>query len=428
MRMCFLALFVFFSQVVIGQNLALKEYLELLKNKNIQLQQSEISIRLAGEKRKVAKADLLPNLGVDASYKRDFTKSYMYLDGQTGDFPSKFKANYKNNIAANLMLEQVLFSPLANANYKLTVLAEQMSELQRTDLSKEILHQGTLLFYQAIYAKESIVALEENKKIAKSQWEQMQSMFEEGFVSEIKVRKSELYYKRSIPVLEAAKRDYSTLINNLKQLAGLPMSTDLNIKGNIAPVKGDIVPLVYDPTLNFNSKIKILDKQLELSGQQIKTAKALRYPSLKAQLGYAYSAADQEFKFDQDNKLWFGQLKLQIPVFAGGRNTAKLKLAKLEKENLQLEKQNSKLKLQSDVENANLKLKYAAQKIDEEKELILLSNKELEVANKQIRLGAITSLELKEIRLELTKAKLGLLNAYLDYRISKLQLEKILQR
>jgi len=154
----------------------------------------------------------------------------------------------------------------------------------------------------------------------------------------------------------------------------------------------------------------------------------LRYPSLKAQLGYAYSAADQEFKFDQDNKLWFGQLKLQIPVFAGGRNTAKLKLAKLEKENLQLEKQNSKLKLQSDVENANLKLKYAAQKIDEEKELILLSNKELEVANKQIRLGAITSLELKEIRLELTKAKLGLLNAYLDYRISKLQLEKILQR
>ena len=425
--MCILALCFFFSQAACGQSLSLNEYLDLLKKKNYQLRQGEISIQLAGEKIKEARADLLPGLSTDASYKRDFTKSYMYLDEGSAEFPSKFKMNYKNNFAANLMAEQVLFSPLGSANYKLSVLAEEMAELQQQDLSKEVLHQGTLLFYQAIYAKESIVVLEENKTIAKSQWNKMKSMFEEGFVSEIQVRKSELYYKRAIPILESVKTDYCTILNSLKQLAGLPISSDLNLKGNIESEDRDLLPKLYDENLNFNSKIKILSKQVEMSNQQIKMAKALKYPSVKAGLGYSYNAADDQFKLNHENKVWFGQLSVQIPIISGGRNTAKIKIAKLEQSRLQLEKENSKLTLRKDIENANLKLRYSLEKIEEEKELICLSEKELSVANEQISLGAITPLEFKEIRLELTKAKLGLLNAQLDHRIANLQLQKILQ-
>lgn len=427
MRMCILTLFFFLSQGLCAQNINLDDYLSLLKKRNIELKQSENSFRLAEEKRKLARADLLPSLGVDANYKRDFTKSYMYLDEKTPGFPTKFKTNYKNNFAANLMAEQVLYSPLATANFKLSVLAKDVVGLQQNDLSKEILHQGTLLFYQAIYARESITTLKENKEIAKSQWDKMKSLFEEGFVSEIQMRKSELYYRRTIPALQSAENSYSTLLNTMKQLAGMSISDELIPEGNIQPEAEETLPLTCDPTLNFNSKIQVLNKQVEMSEQQIKAAKALRYPSLKAGLGYAYSAADDRFKLNQENKVWFGQLSLQIPILSGGRNSAKMRIAKLERDNLQLELDNSRLKLKKEIENAGLNLRYAVQKIEEEKELIRLSEKELSVANEQISLGAITPLEFKEIRLELTKARLGLLNAHLDYRIADIQLKKILQ-
>ena len=58
------------------------------------------------------------------------------------------------------------------------------------------------------------------------------------------------------------------------------------------------------------------------------------------------------------------------------------------------------------------------QKIKEEKEVIQLGERELEIAAEGIKQGVVTPLEWKEIRLGLIESKLSLLNAYLDLRIA----------
>ncbi len=429
MRISILSFFLLVNCSLFGQSLDLNGYLDLLKKENLQLKQSENKIDVSKENVKLAKAELLPGVNSDFSLKRDFTKSYMFLNESTEGLPSKFRTNFKNNIDANIIAEQVLYAPFASANYKLSKLASQESELIREDLTKELIHKGTLLFYQAVYAKESLLVLEKNKLIAKSQWDKMKSLFEEGFVSEIKVQKSELYYKRSLPALQSAQNTYSTVVNNMKYLARIPLSQELVLEGSIA--SPDLLISEQndsDTNLNFNSQIKLLNKQVEMSEQQIKINKTLWQPTVKVGLGYSYSANDNKFKFDQNNKLFYGRLNIQLPIFNGGRNSAKLRVARLEHDNLQLERENSRLLLNNGIENSKLNIRYAIQKIEEENELIRLSEKELSVANEQISLGAITPLEFKEIRLELTKSRLGLLNANLDYRIASLQLQRILQK
>ncbi|TKG94985.1 TolC family protein [Puteibacter caeruleilacunae] len=416
---------------VSGQTLDLEEYLNLVRKENIQLKQSATNVQISKEQSKEARAGLLPSLGANMGYKRDFTKSYMYLnEGGAGaeGLPNKFRTNYNNNVTANLVAEQPLYAPLASANYKLSKLASQAAELQDQDLQKELIHQGTLLFMQAIYAKESIGVLQENSALAKDQMEKMKSLYEEGFVSEIQMRKSELYYKRTKPILQEAENSYATILNNMKQLAGLSGEESIELKGEIACERPSLDALMnYDQSLSLNSKIKLLNKQQEMAKQKVELSKAAWYPSIKTTLGYAYTADDDKWKFKQDNNVVYGQLQVQIPIISGGANSAKLRAAKLERENAIHEMVNSRMKLNKEVDNARLNMSYAQKKIEEEKELIDLSEKEIYVANEQIKLGAITPLEFKEIRLELTKARLGLLNAYLDLHIAQLTIKKILE-
>ena len=425
MRSSILGFFLFISQLVCAQELDLSTYLDLLKRNNIQIRQSENSIKIAGENRKTARGELLPSLGLDASYKRDFTDTYLYINGGLDGFPDKFKTNYKNNIEANLMAEQVLFSPVLSANYKLTKLAEQEAYLRKEDLSKELIHQGSLLFYQALYTRESIAVLKKNQEIAMSQWKQMNALYKEGFVSEIQEKKSQLYYRKTRPLLLSAQNTYAKLLNDLKQLAGIKQSDRLEITGTCS-IHVDLWT-EKDSSLLFNSKLTLLNKQIEMAEQKKKIQQAQWYPSIKAGIGYAFSAADDKFTFEENNRLSFGQLKLQIPIISGGKNRAQVKIAQLESSDLQLEREHTLLQLHKELENAHLNIRYALEKMEEEKELIHLSERELAVAKEQIRLGAITPLEFKEVRLELTKARLELLNAKLDYRIAHLQLQKILQ-
>ena len=122
----------------------------------------------------------------------------------------------------------------------------------------------------------------------------------------------------------------------------------------------------------------------------------------------------------------YGQIGIQIPIYTGGATKAQIQKNIINRESVQLEVQQKKLSLTKDLNNATLDFQNALQKIAEENEVIQLSERELEIAEEGIKLGVVTPLELKEIRLGRTGSKLRLLNAYLDLRIARLKMERIL--
>ena len=412
-----------------AQHLDLDAYLQLLEEKNIVLQQSANQLAVSHQDTRLAKAALLPSIGADITYQRDFTKNYLYLNEEdpTGFFPDRFRTNFNNNFNASIVAEQSIYNPAGMATFKLAKLAEEQVRLTHEDLSKELIRQGTQLFWQAIFTRESLLILEDNKALAKEQWQQMRALFEQGYVSELQVHQSESFYKRTIPQFQSAQNTYEIILNELKALAGLSPESSLELEGEISLSNSELnAAIVKDTSLILNTQMKLLFQQAQMADQQIEVAEAARYPLVKANLGYHFNAQDNAFKFDNNNKLLFGQLAIQVPILTGGYNAAQIQKVKIEQENVLLEIQNKQLELQKELSNAKLNLQTALEKIEEEKEAIQLSEKELTIAGESQKLGLATPFEIKEMRLGLTEAKLRLLNAYLDLQIARLQINRIL--
>ena len=423
----FLFAFLIIAGSIGGQSL--DEYLGLLKNGNILLDQSENQIRASRQDVFLAKAALLPSVGVDFNYQRDFTKSYLFINDEetAAFFGDRFRTNFNNNITLDVIASQSLYDPSAKVAVRLAVLAEELSRLSHDEFSQELVNQAAQLYWQAIFTRESLQVLKENQQLADAQWQQMRDLFAAGYASELQVRQAESFYKRTIPQLESAQNTYQILLNELKTLASLPLDYSLKLEGDVAIPDNEMAAYFpVDTSLVNNPQLKILHRQSSMADQQIKVAEAARFPIVKANLGYNLSAQNDDFSLDNNVNLLYGQIGIQLPLYTGGATKAHIQKSIIDKETAQLEVQQKRLSLKKELRNATLSFHNALQKITEEKEVVQLSKRELEIAEEGIKEGVVTLLELKEIRLGLTGSKLNLLHAYMDLRIARLQIERIL--
>jgi outer membrane protein TolC len=417
-----------FNQLALSQRVDLETYLNQLQHNSSHIKQSKNNIEQAEQDTKMAKAALLPSAGIESSYRRDMNRIYMYISEveSGGLIPNNFPMNFYNNISANAVVQQSIYNPVALANHKLAKLSKEYTELSHFELEDELKRQGTILFFQALYVKESIAVAQQNTDLALQQWNQLQDLFEEGYVSEFQTKQAEIYYKQTLPLLIETEKMHKSLLSELQLLAGESPHNNFDIEGSlkeIAPADNHI-----DSTLDENKTIKLLNKQIAINKQQIQERKAAYLPQLKASVGYQFDAYDDDFKFDNINNLGFAQLTLRIPIASGGFNRAQKQKSLLSLKASQIEKDHKKNELLKELYNSELNLNLASEKIKTEMEVITLSKKELEISEEKIKLGLVTNLELKEIRNALLQSELNLINAYLDYKIAQTNIQKIAEK
>lgn len=409
-----------------GQKVNLTQYLELLKKQNLELKISNNEISSSKEDIRSALSLLLPNISANANYQRDFNKNFLFINNGDEAFgTTKFQTNFNNNINANVIAEQPLFDLTAFSDYKIARLTEEYAALNRDKLSIDMVEQAALLYWRAIYVRESLQVLKENAELAKKQWEQVRELHQKGVVSKLKEKQAENLYKKSIPEITTTENQYKSLMSELKLLANLPQSTSLELTDRLTGLNLIQVPTQLKTNSGQNIQLKIVEKQIQLSNQTIESRKAAWLPTAKAAVGYNFATQDQKFKFTNKNKLFYGMVSISLPLFAGGNKSAQLQKAKIQRETALLKKEQIQSTLAQKLHNAQLNKDNAIQKITLEKESIQLSEKELAISKKSLELGTITLLEYKEARIGLTKSKLALINAYLEYQIAKIRIENI---
>lgn len=109
-----------------------------------------------------------------------------------------------SNLFIMLLLLLIRNNALQNAYMKLSQL----------DQTNEVMKQGTLLFYQTLYIKESLIVFEENSALAWNQFQQVREMFANGLTSEFAMKQSELYYQQTLPDIENTRKTLGNLRGN----------------------------------------------------------------------------------------------------------------------------------------------------------------------------------------------------------------------
>ena len=161
MRTVLILLFVLIPLVGKAQEYSLEQYLEKVERENMSIKKAQNDTKQSGEDVKMARSEYLPSIRANLGYRRDFNGSYMYVNGGdqegTEGLPNKFPVNFKNTLNGALTLEQSIYNAPALANQKIAKLANAYMKLSQLDQTNEVMKQGTLLFYQTLYIKESLI-------------------------------------------------------------------------------------------------------------------------------------------------------------------------------------------------------------------------------------------------------------------------------
>lgn len=430
MRQIFILLFAFVPFIGEAQEYSLEQYLERVKQENVNIKKAQNETRQSREDMKMARSEYLPNISANLGYRRDFNASYMYINGEQEGmegFPSKFPVNFKNTLNGAVTLEQSIYNAPALANRKIAKLANAYTNLLQEDQTNEMVKQGTILFYQLLYAKESLSILEENSALAQNQYRQISEMFTNGLVSEFSMKQSELYYQQTLPDIENARKSVANLMRELRLLANIAEEESFEITGRIE-VPEDTSIKDNNEILPANTlKMEQSLRRVDMAKQEIALSKAAFMPKVTFELGYTLDTYDDKFRFKDRNGVGHGSINVSIPIFSGGYNKSKVRKSRIAYEKSKLEHQDLRDRLEKDYQSLLTDKKVALTQITTNRKMVELANAEIQASEEKLSLGLITNLELRETRISYIQAKLQLLNAALDYQTAIVNIKNLLK-
>ena len=202
---------------------------------------------------------------------------------------------------------------------------------------------------------------------------------------------------------------------------GLRQVTTLEpLEEPLGPPPAEDAAQLVDRALTSRPELLALRAQREAADKFAAAERAARYPVLSA-LGAVGFSPYRDDRLE-DTSATAGVI-LSVPVFTGGRLSARAQEAGLRASAVQQGLSLEEIRLQRDVRIAWLDARTAYRAIDVTQALLDSANRALELADTRYQLGASSIVELSTAQLQQTEAELANANARYDYLVRRSLLE-----
>lgn len=272
------------------------------------------------------------------------------------------------SLQAGLQLNQLIFSQSYLVGLKAAKTSEEFYLLLTQMSEEDILYDLAMNYYNIIgleLQRENIDANMDRlvglEKILKAQYEN--DLAKKVDYNRVKV---------NLTTLEATRDDLEIGIaqskNYLKLLMGIPMTSPLELqREDFVLDLAEVLPSDLNTDLQHRVDLRVLGKQQDLYGLDIKNIRSGYYPSLIGFADVNYNTFSNDFTFLSQSKPWYRGaligLKLEIPIFDGMQKKYRVAQAKVRSMQLdqdilkaseaaQMEHQNAIKKLTSSVTSA----------------------------------------------------------------------------
>ncbi len=420
-------LIILLSNVLSARTYNLKNYLALVEkfSKDLKLAGQEQEMAKVNKKQAISLA--FPKIAAKADYTRNLTDYFMFVDasflGQPGQV-AKFKVKRDNELSANLALQQTLFSPTVGNAITAAKQYQKLTDFIYDASYQAIMNVAKTLFYQTLLAEKFWQVMQSSEQNAHENYDNMKLKFENGVVSEFELLQAEVRWKNAIPETAKAKRNHEMALNNLKNLAGIPIEEPIELDGNfkeIPPMPDRIsLDIILKRRPDYNAQL--WEEKLRQTNVRVKYAAF--FPTLTGTLVYAYSAQSDYWKIEQDNGLLMAGLSVSVPLFTGGYRRSEVQKAKVELTKAQISIDKSKESIYNEISNIYLQLNEAYERITTAEAIIKTAEKAFKIAGNTVQSGLATQLQLKDARVGFDQANMNYYAAVFDYLNAYFQWEK----
>jgi len=376
---------------------------------------------------KEAVAGFFPSVnasGTDVLDKKVFSIEFPSL--VPGQPPTKIKMDFTRaytlalNFSLPLFTGGRLIAGYKTASYNLDATREAIRQSRQ-----ETVLNVKKAFYGYLLARSFVTVAEEGVTLAEKHYANVKNLYEVGMASKFDLLRSEVQLANLKPQLIRARNAIDTAEIGLKMLLGLDLAQPVEFKGELTfqAVESDVDENISQ-ALTHRPEINQIEYQKLMAAEMVKLNKGAYLPTVA--IGGAYNYWSNVLNLNRSNWESYYQvnLVLNIPLFNGFANSAKVGQAKAALRQLEYNQKGLVESVKFEVQEAVLALRQA-------RESLLSQEKNVEQAQEAVRIaelnyseGLATNLDVSSAQVALSQAKTNQVQALYDYAVALAQIEK----
>ena len=415
------------------ETVTLKQAIEYALQNKADAQNAQLDIRNADYQIMEAKAGALPKINGVANITYNPILQTTALDaGAFSGGPSNIQLitlGQKWNAGAGVQLSQALFNQQVFIGLKAAKSTKEFYQLNAQLTEEQIIERVSNAYFQVFTIQQKKETLESSYSSTEKARNIIKSLYDNGLAKKVDLDRTNVNLTNINTVLKQQQNAINQAENALKFYMGMP------IENKIELVKSDmeITPHLLDETVasDERSEVKILNKQKELLQYNKKAVEAAYYPTVNLNANYSWQGLGNKFPLTNGEKngvYWADYsaitLGVNIPIFNGFATKARVEMAQIELDKLDVNLKDTKLGLDLAYQNAKSQIENSLLALENQKANVSLAETVTTNTKNNYQYGLATLTELLEAENALVEAKNNYSNAILEYKIAEIQYYK----
>jgi outer membrane protein TolC len=415
------------------QKLSLQEAVNLAIAKNSELAATTLEVEKSRQQKIIARSLFLPSVNVGAQANHYFQLNPFFGFGET---TANEKIPYgrfggEDQFGAFASAVQPLYNPKAFPSLQHARLKEEQSRLELKGAQVNTQAAVKQVYLQVLVLNERIKLQHESISRNRRVLQDAKSLFIQGKGLRVDTLRAYTAVKNLEPDLLKLTSAVETSELRLKALIGIDSLQDIQLTDSLflpdpgsIPAEGE----VYEAAKNNNPAYQVIALQDAVDEQQIRAASAARLPVVAAVAQYQLQTQTNNFEYG--NAYYpsssFVGLQLSVPVFTGMANQAKVKEARIAKEQSILRTNYAYEQLRASVHEVVSASHESLARLQTAVDVQETAELSYNIIQYRYKRGVASRLELTDAELELSTAQSNYLEAVYDYLSARIALQQIM--
>ena len=404
-------------------HLTLDQALEIALSESNTIKIADMTVEKTGYARKGSYSALYPNISANGSYQRTLKKQVMVMD--MGGQPMEIKVGRDNNISTSASASMPLVNAQLWESLKLSGMDVELAVEQARSSKIAMVKQVKQAFYAVLLAQKSLDVMSNVYENAQKNYEKTLQRFNVGKASEVERLRAQVTMMNAEPNVSSAENAVLLATWQLKAVMGINLDTEVEVVGDLNDYTTQMLsPYVSEDDLSNNSSLLQLGIQGRMLESTIKMQKKQYLPTLAASINYNYSAmGDEELR-------WFpsstAAVSLSIPIFDGFQKHYNIKQSKINKDMLDLQREDTERNLRIGIRNYNDQMALSIKNYQAANATVEIAQKSYDISEKMYEVGKATLVELNDAQLALQQSQLTQAQAVYNFMVAKASLDELI--
>lgn len=418
-------LILFFLNVTLGQeSLTLEKAIENCLENNYQISIVKKDTEIAENNISKGNAGMLPTIDARSSYRYSNPNRRIEFAGDVQPPIVRDGANVQN-VSASIELNWTLFDGFAMfANLDRLKALNELSEIQLQIMIENKVKELVQNYLNALTLQENLKTIQTSLELSKDRIKRIEDQIEFGVLTKSQLLQAEVDYNTDSSSYLTTKLNYDNAIRTLNYSMGLKFDKKYKLDNKIEFVNIEEYEKIKEKVFSKNSNINlaILDKDINALDYDVILSNY--YPRVNLNGDYVYNRTNDDANFTTliQNTGPSISLNASWNLYNGSRNSISLQNNLILSEQKDIEIQNIKASIE-----LNLISVYESYK--QQKEILKLEENNLKISEENFRraieefqFSRITSLELRQAQLNLSRTENNIINAKNDLKYLEAQL------